>query len=95
MGIYFLKEELWISRLVELRRLRTALCKKIQLRKAMKSLINNISSDRKNKKNIEKKVSKGLGKITQIMNLLESITFGQHYIEIITQGIYVYQRNTE
>ena len=41
-----------------------------------------ISSDGKNKKNVEKRLSKGLGIITQIMNLLESISFGQHYIEI-------------
>ena len=41
-----------------------------------------ISSDGKNKKNVEKRISKGLGIITQIMNLLETISFGHHYIEI-------------
>ena len=41
-----------------------------------------ISNDGKNKKNVENRISKGLGIITQIMNLLESISFGQHYIEI-------------
>ena len=41
-----------------------------------------ISSDGKNKKNVEKRISKGLGIITQIMNLLEIICFGSHYIEI-------------
>ena len=41
-----------------------------------------ISSDGKNKKNVEKRISKGLGIITQIMNLLEIISFGSHYIEI-------------
>ena len=41
-----------------------------------------ISSDGKNKKNVEKRISKGLGIITQIMNLLEIVSFGKHYIEI-------------
>ena len=41
-----------------------------------------ISSDGKNKKNVEKRISKGIGIITQIMNLLSSVSFGQHYIEI-------------
>ena len=41
-----------------------------------------ISSDGKNKKNVEKRLSKGLGIITQILNLLEMISFGQHYVEI-------------
>ena len=41
-----------------------------------------ISSDGKNKKNVEKRISKGLGIITQVINLLETISFGQHYIEI-------------
>jgi hypothetical protein len=36
----------------------------------------------KNKKNIEKRISKGLGIIFQIMNLLEVISFGHYYIEI-------------
>ena len=41
-----------------------------------------ISSDGKNKKNVEKRLSKGLGIITQNLNLLEMISFGQHYVEI-------------
>ena len=41
-----------------------------------------ISSNGKNKKNVEKRISKGLGIITQIMNLLEIVSFGKHYIEI-------------
>ena len=41
-----------------------------------------ISSDGKNKKNVEKRISKGLGIITQIMNLLEIISFGSHYFDI-------------
>ena len=41
-----------------------------------------ISSDGKNRKNVEKRISKGLGIITQIMNLLENVSFGKHYVEI-------------
>ena len=41
-----------------------------------------ISSDGKNKKNVKKRISKGLGIISQIMNLLGMIRFGHHYIEI-------------
>ena len=41
-----------------------------------------ISSDGKNKKNLEKRISKGIGLITQIINLINSISFGQHFIEI-------------
>ena len=36
----------------------------------------------KNKKNVEKRISKGPGIITQIINLLEIVSFGGHYIEI-------------
>ena len=41
-----------------------------------------ISSDGKNKKNIELRISKGIGIITQIMNMLEIVSFGRHFIEI-------------
>ena len=41
-----------------------------------------ISCDGKNTKNIDKRLSKGMGIVTQIMNLLEVISFGQFYIEI-------------
>ena len=41
-----------------------------------------ISSDGKNKKNIDQRISKGLGIITQILNLLEIVSFGKHYMEI-------------
>ena len=41
-----------------------------------------ISSDGKNRKNVEKRISKGKGIITQILNLLDIVSFGQHYIEI-------------
>ena len=38
-----------------------------------------ISGDERNLKNIKKKVSKGLGIITEIMNILEKVTLGKHY----------------
>ena len=41
-----------------------------------------INSDGKNRKNVEKRISKGKGIITQILNLLDIVSFGQHYIEI-------------
>jgi hypothetical protein len=41
-----------------------------------------ISSDGRNKKNIEKRISKGMGIITQIMHLLDTVSLGEHYIEI-------------
>ena len=41
-----------------------------------------ISSDGKNKKNVQKRISKGLGIISQILNLLEIVSFGEHYVEI-------------
>ena len=39
-----------------------------------------ISNDGKNRKNIEKRISKGLGIITQIMNFLEILSFGHHFV---------------
>ena len=41
-----------------------------------------ISNDGKNKKNLEKRLARGMGQISQIMNLLDVVSFGQHYIEI-------------
>ena len=41
-----------------------------------------ISDDGKNKMNLKKRLSRGLGLITQIINILESVSFGYHYIEI-------------
>ena len=41
-----------------------------------------ISSDGKNTKNIDKRISKGIGIITQILHLLESVSLGNHYMEI-------------
>ena len=41
-----------------------------------------ISSDGKNRKNVDKRISNGLGIISQITNLLEVVSFGHHYIEI-------------
>ena len=41
-----------------------------------------ISADGKNTRNIRSRISKGVGKITQIMNLLGAISLGKYYIEI-------------
>ena len=41
-----------------------------------------MSSDGKNSKNIAKRISKGLGIITQIIHLLEMVSLGEHFIEI-------------
>ena len=39
-----------------------------------------ISSDGKNTKNIKNRISKEVGKISEIMNLLEMVSLGEHYI---------------
>ena len=41
-----------------------------------------VSGDGRNTRNLKKRVSKGIGIITQIMNLLDSISLGEFYIEI-------------
>ena len=41
-----------------------------------------ISSDVSNTLNIRNRVSKGLGIITQILNMLEKVTLGHHYFKI-------------
>ena len=41
-----------------------------------------ISNDGKNKMNLRKRISRGMGIITQIMNILESVSYGHHFIEI-------------
>jgi 3-deoxy-D-manno-octulosonate 8-phosphate phosphatase KdsC-like HAD superfamily phosphatase len=41
-----------------------------------------ISSDGRNSKNIKKRISKGIGISTQIVNLLSSICLGEYYMEI-------------
>ena len=41
-----------------------------------------ISGDGKNTLNIENRVSKGLGIVTQIENLLDTVSLGHHYFEI-------------
>ena len=38
-----------------------------------------ISSDGKNQSNIKSRVGKGLGKINDIMTMLQKVTFGEHY----------------
>ena len=41
-----------------------------------------ISSDGKNKKNIESRVAKGLGIVSNIMDMLKTVSFGVHYFEM-------------
>ena len=41
-----------------------------------------ISNDAKNTKNIANRVSKGLGIIAQIFNILEIVSFGNHFIQV-------------
>ena len=41
-----------------------------------------ISSDGKNTKNIKTRISKGIGIISQILNILSSTSFGSHYFKI-------------
>ena len=41
-----------------------------------------LSNDGKNTKNVENRISKGIGIINNIFNLLENIVFGNHYFEI-------------
>ena len=41
-----------------------------------------ISSDGKNKLNIESRVAKGLGIVSQIMDKLKTVSFGEHYFQI-------------
>ena len=41
-----------------------------------------ISNNGKNTKNIQKRVAKGLGIISQIMDLLKNVCFGRHFFEI-------------
>ena len=41
-----------------------------------------LSSDGRNNKNIANRISKGIGIISQMMHLLESISLGEHYFDI-------------
>ena len=41
-----------------------------------------VSSDGKNDANIASRVSKGLGIVTQIANMLEKVSFGKHYFKM-------------
>ena len=43
-----------------------------------------ISKDGRNTKNIKNRVSKGMGIMTQIVNLMDMLSFGQHHFEIAT-----------
>ena len=40
-----------------------------------------ISADGKNTRNIQSRISKGVGKITQILNILDTISLGEYYME--------------
>ena len=40
-----------------------------------------MSSDGKNDKNIKKRVSKGIGQISDVMEMLEKITIGEFYFK--------------
>ena len=40
-----------------------------------------ISEDGKNTRNIQSRISKGVGKITQILNILDTISLGEYYME--------------
>ena len=42
-----------------------------------------ITSDGKNTMNVKKRISKGLGIISQIMNLLSYVNLGEFYMEIV------------
>ena len=41
-----------------------------------------LSNDGKNTKNIKYRISKGLGVINQIFNILGNVNFGSHFFEI-------------
>ena len=41
-----------------------------------------VSSDGSNDRNISSRVAKGLGIVTQVMNMLEKVTLGKHYFKI-------------
>ena len=67
-------------------------CEKTVQLKAHESDINNIYSDKyvgdivskdgKNDKNIKSRVGKGIGAISNIMNILKNVSLGQYYFEI-------------
>ena len=40
-----------------------------------------ISADGKNSKNFSKRISRGMGLISQIINMLDIVSFGHYYIE--------------
>ena len=41
-----------------------------------------VANDGKNNKNLQKRLACGMGQISQVMNLLDLVSFGQHYVEI-------------
>ena len=42
-----------------------------------------VSADGKNTRNVRKRISKGIGIISDIMNILEKVTFGEYYFKIV------------
>ena len=40
-----------------------------------------VANDGKNNKNLQKRLACGMGQISQVMNLLDLVSFGQHYVE--------------
>ena len=41
-----------------------------------------ISSDGKNKKNLQKRISRGIEAVSNILSILNQVPFGKHYIQI-------------
>ena len=48
-----------------------------------------LSTDGRNTKNIKSRISKGIGVISQLTNLLEAVRFGNHYFEVALKRIHV------
>ena len=46
-----------------------------------------LSNDSKNNKNIKDRISKGLGVINQIFNILRNVNFGSHFFEIANRSM--------
>ena len=64
-------------------------CKKLKVHNSLMQFVNNdtylgdvLDSQGSNMPNIQKKVSKGIGLINQIMNILDTVSLGYHYIKI-------------
>ena len=51
-----------------------------------------ISADEKNKKNIKSSVFKGLGMVSQIMNLRDIVNFGENCLELLSDTMLINQK---